>query len=51
LDVGICHIDIRAQSHEGVFATLERLRALPGVRTVESWAHLRSILMDSEQVG
>lgn len=34
---------IRAQSHEGVFATLERLRALPGVRAVESWAHLRAI--------
>ncbi|MBA8826125.1 DNA-binding Lrp family transcriptional regulator [Saccharopolyspora lacisalsi] len=34
---------IRANSHDGVFATLERLRSLPGVRAVESWAHLRAI--------
>lgn len=34
---------IRAGSHDDVFATLERLRALPGVRSVESWAHLRAI--------
>lgn len=34
---------IRAGSQDGVFATLEHLRALPGVRTVESWAHLRAI--------
>ncbi len=34
---------VRADSHDRVFATLERLRALPGVRSVESWAHLRAI--------
>lgn len=34
---------IRAGSQEGVFATLEHLRGLSGVRTVESWAHLRAI--------
>lgn len=34
---------IRAGSHDDVFATLERLRALPGVRSVESWAHLHAI--------
>lgn len=34
---------IRAGSQDGVFATLEHLRALPGVRAVESWAHLRAI--------
>lgn len=34
---------IRAGSYDGVFATLERLRALPGVRVVESWTHLRAV--------
>lgn len=34
---------VRADSHDAVFATLERLRALPGVRSVESWSHLRAI--------
>lgn len=34
---------IRAGSYDDVFATLERLRALPGVRAVESWAHLRAV--------
>lgn len=34
---------IRAGSQDEVFATLERLRALPGVRTVESWSHLHAI--------
>jgi DNA-binding Lrp family transcriptional regulator len=34
---------IRARSQDAVFAALERLRGLPGVRHVESWAHLRAI--------
>jgi DNA-binding Lrp family transcriptional regulator len=34
---------IRTDAHAEVFATLERLRALPGVRSVESWTHLRAI--------
>lgn len=34
---------IRAGSPDDVFATLETLRALPGVRTVESWTHLRAV--------
>ncbi|WP_037294701.1 hypothetical protein [Saccharomonospora azurea] len=34
---------IRAASPEGVFATLERIRALPGVKAVESWAHLHAV--------
>ncbi|MFC4000867.1 Lrp/AsnC family transcriptional regulator [Prauserella oleivorans] len=34
---------IRATTYDSVFATLERLRDLPGVRSVESWSHLRAI--------
>ncbi|MFF5991329.1 Lrp/AsnC family transcriptional regulator [Prauserella flavalba] len=40
---------IRAGSLDDVLATLERLRALPGVRTVESWAHLRAIKEESDR--
>ncbi|EHR62913.1 transcriptional regulator [Saccharomonospora cyanea NA-134] len=34
---------IRAGSQEAVFATLERIRALPKVRALESWTHLRAV--------
>ena len=34
---------IRTDSHEEVLATLERLRALPGVRGLESWFHLHAV--------
>lgn len=34
---------IRAGSPAEAFDTLERLRAEPGVRTVEAWAHLRAV--------
>lgn len=34
---------IRAGSPAAAFGALERLRALPGVRTVESWAHLHAV--------
>ena len=34
---------IRAGSPAEAFDALERLRALPGVRTVEAWAHLRAV--------
>jgi DNA-binding Lrp family transcriptional regulator len=34
---------LRTDSPTKVFAALERLRALPGVRSVESWTHLRAI--------
>jgi len=38
---------VRAGSLDDVLATLERLRALPGVRTVEAWTHLRAIKEES----
>lgn len=41
---------IRATSYDSVFATLERLRALPGVRAVESWAHLRAVKEEHDLV-
>lgn len=34
---------IRVASYDEVFESLERIRALPGVRTVESWSHLHAI--------
>lgn len=43
--IGWCNAigTIRVGSHDEVFATLERIRAVPGVRTVESWSHLHAI--------
>lgn len=42
---------IRVSSYDKVFAALERIRALPGVRTVESWAHLRAIKEENDLPG
>ncbi|GAB2970089.1 hypothetical protein GCM10027097_21850 [Amycolatopsis acidiphila] len=40
---------IRAGSLDDVLATLERLRGLPGVRTVEAWTHLRAIKEENDR--
>ncbi|WIV54979.1 Lrp/AsnC family transcriptional regulator [Amycolatopsis nalaikhensis] len=40
---------IRVGSLDEVLATLERLRALPGVRTVEAWTHLRAIKEENDR--
>lgn len=39
---------IRTHSHDSVFATLEHLRALPGVGTVEAWTHLRAFKEEND---
>ncbi|WP_091519041.1 Lrp/AsnC family transcriptional regulator [Microlunatus soli] len=48
--VGWCNAigTIRVGNDDEVFATLERIRALPGVRTVESWSHLRAIKEEND---
>ncbi|MBB4683814.1 Lrp/AsnC family transcriptional regulator [Amycolatopsis jiangsuensis] len=40
---------IRAGSPDEVLATLERLRELPGMRTVESWTHLRAVKEENDR--
>ncbi|WP_027930013.1 Lrp/AsnC family transcriptional regulator [Amycolatopsis thermoflava] len=40
---------IRAGSLDDVLATLERVRGLPGVRTVEAWTHLRAIKEENDR--
>jgi DNA-binding Lrp family transcriptional regulator len=49
--VGWCNAigTIRVGSLDEVLATLERLRALPGVRTVEAWTHLRAIKEENDR--
>jgi DNA-binding Lrp family transcriptional regulator len=39
---------IRTHSYDSVFNTLERLRALPGVGTVEAWTHLRAFKEEND---
>ncbi|WP_306999493.1 Lrp/AsnC family transcriptional regulator [Amycolatopsis thermophila] len=40
---------VRAPSLDEALSTLEQLRGLPGVRTVESWAHLRAIKEENDR--
>ncbi|AIJ23836.1 Lrp/AsnC family transcriptional regulator [Amycolatopsis methanolica] len=40
---------IRAGSLDDVLVTLERVRGLPGVRTVEAWTHLRAIKEENDR--
>ncbi len=39
---------VRAASQGEVFAALERLRGLPGVRAVESWTHLHAVKEEND---
>lgn len=42
---------IRVSSYDQVTSALERMRAIPAVRTVESWAHLRAVKEENDLPG
>ena len=50
IGVGWCSAigTISVTSEDQVFGTLERIRAIPGVRTVESWSHLRAVKEEND---
>ncbi len=42
---------IRVGAYDEVSVALERIRGVPGVRSVESWAHLRAIKEENDLTG